>query len=303
MNKTKRISILSIIAFMIVSCSNFEGEQEIPAYIKIEGFDLVENPDLNIPQDNGFLSNEIKDVWVYVDNAFIGAFPLPCSVPVLQEGRHKVDIRPGVLYNGMQGTREAYPFYTTIIDSLDLVPGKEVNFTKREVMYDNNKCQFPNLYELFESPYTGFELADVTDGNAEKMNIISNDSVLYGNACGAIYFSSEGKNKYISIDSVYCTNHNGTVLELDYHSNIPFEVGIYGKNSSSSSYKYISAMRVTPNAEKGWQKMYILLNKVWSNLGYPNYYRFYFEAVNPDSKANTFIHLDNIKIVHYPNQY
>ena len=110
MGRAKHITILSIIAFVIMSCNNFEGEQEIPAYIKIEGFDLVENPNLSIPQDEGFLTSEIKDVWVYVDNAFIGAFPLPCSVPVLQEGRHKVDIRPGVLYNGMQGTREAYPF-------------------------------------------------------------------------------------------------------------------------------------------------------------------------------------------------
>lgn len=303
MNKTKYLAILLVVVSVFAGCNNFDGDQTIPAYIKIEGFDLVENPNLSVPQNDGFLTNEIKDVWVYVDNTFVGAFPLPCSVPVLYEGKHKVDIRPGVLYNGMQGTREAYPFYTTIVDSLELVPGKEVKFTKREIMYNQTKCQFPNLYELFESPYTGFELADVTDDIAERMTVISNDSVSYGNACGAIYFSSEGKNKYISIDSVYCTNHNGTVLELDYHSNIPFEVGIYGKNSSSSSYQYVSAMRVIPNAGKGWQKMYILLNKVWSNLSYPNYYRFYFEAVNPDGKTNTFIHLDNIKIVHYPNQY
>lgn len=303
MNKTKYLAILLAVVSVFAGCNNFEGDQTIPAYIKIEGFDLVENPNLSVPQNDGFLTNEIKDVWVYVDNTFVGAFPLPCSVPVLYEGKHKVDIRPGVLYNGMQGTREAYPFYTTIVDSLELVPGKEVKFTKREIMYNQTKCQFPNLYELFESPYTGFELADVTDDIAERMTVISNDSVSYGNACGAIYFSSEGKNKYISIDSVYCTNHNGTVLELDYHSNIPFEVGIYGKNPSSSSYQYVSAMRVIPNAGKGWQKMYILLNKVWSNLSYPNYYRFYFEAVNPDGKTNTFIHLDNIKIVHYPNQY
>lgn len=303
MNKTKYLAILLVVVSVFAGCNNFDGDQTIPAYIKIEGFDLVENPNLSVPQNDGFLTNEIKDVWVYVDNTFVGAFPLPCSVPVLYEGKHKVDIRPGVLYNGMQGTREAYPFYTTIVDSLELVPGKEVKFTKREIMYNQTKCQFPNLYELFESPYTGFERADVTDDIAERMTVISNDSVSYGNACGAIYFSSDGKNKYISIDSVYCTNHNGTVLELDYHSNIPFEVGIYGKNPSSSSYQYVSAMRIIPNAGKGWQKMYILLNKVWSNLSYPNYYRFYFEAVNPDGKINTFIHLDNIKIVHYPNQY
>ncbi len=292
------------LCFLFVQCNSFSGEQEIPAYIKIEGFNLVENPDISLPQEEGFLTSDIRDVWVYVDNELIGAFPLPCSVPVLTTGKHKVDIRPGVLYNGMHATREAYPFYTTIIDTLDLVEGKEVVFTKKDIMYNAERSQFPNLYEMFEDPYVNFELlVNAAEEATEMPMVVDEDSVLYGNMCGAIYYNPNGKNKYITIDSIYCTNKNGTVLEIDYHSNIPFEVGIYGKSSSASSFESVSAVRIYPNAEKGWQKVYILLNKVWSMLDYPTYYRFYFEAFNPDEKNNTFIHLDNIKVVHYPNQY
>ena len=92
----------------------------------------------------------------------------------------------------------------------------------------------------------------------------NSDSVKYGNSCGVIYFAEGGENKYISIDSIYCTNKNGTVLELDYHSNIPFEVGVYGRSSSASAYQYVSSVRLAANEGKGWQKMYILLNKVWA---------------------------------------
>jgi hypothetical protein len=204
----------------------------------------------------------------------------------------------------MQATREAYPFYTTAIDTLDLVEGKEVVFTKKDIMYNDEKAQFPNLYELFEDPYVNFELLVNAAEEATKMPmVIDEDSVRYGNMCGAIYYDANGKNKYITIDSIYCTNKNGTILELDYHSNIPFEIGVYGKRSSAASYESVSAVRIYPNEAKGWKKVYVLLNKVWGMLDYPNYYKFYFEAFNPDQKENTYIHIDNVKVVHFPNQY
>lgn len=301
--KKLKLTFLTL-AFLFVQCNEFSGEQEVPAYIKIEGFNLVENPNISIPQDEGFLTSDIKDAWVYIDNDLVGIYPLPCSVPVLKTGRHKVDVRPGVLYNGMQATREAYPFYTTAIDTLDLVEGKEVVFTKKDIMYNDEKAQFPNLYELFEDPYVNFELLVNAAEEATKMPmVIDEDSVRYGNMCGAIYYDANGKNKYITIDSIYCTNKNGTILELDYHSNIPFEIGVYGKRSSAASYESVSAVRIYPNEAKGWNKVYVLLNKVWGMLDYPNYYKFYFEAFNPDQKENTYIHIDNVKVVHFPNQY
>ncbi len=295
---------LFVLPFFITSCDNFEGEQQIPSYIKVEGFTLVENPDIQIPQDEGFLSTEISDAWVFVDNELIGAFPLPCSVPVLEKGYHKVEIRPGVIYNGMQGTREAYPFYTTAVMEMDLKEGQEVVFPTSEIMYNSRYATFPNVYEFFEEPYVSFALTDTTNGQKERMPLLSGcDSVKYGNGCGAIYFDNSGKNKYISIDSVHCTNKNGTVLEIDYHSNIPFEVGIYGRQSSTSAPRYVSVMRLKPNSEKGWQKMYILFNKAWGNLGFTENFRFYFEAFNPDGVSNGYIHIDNVKLIHYPNQY
>ncbi len=306
MKKITRLSAIFttvVLSLLCVSCNDFEGEQEVPSYLRVEGFTLRENPEIAVPQDSGFLSNEISDVWIYVDNKLIGAFPLPCSVPILQKGVHKVDIRPGVLYNGMQGTREAYPFYTTSIKNINLIEGQEVDFSEAEITYNAQYSQISSL-ELFEEPYNNFMLTDTSNGQLLRMPMCSDpDSVKNGLGCGAIYYDSNGNNKYIIIDSIYCTNKNGTVLELDYHSNIPFEVGLYGRASSASALTYVSVMRMLANEEKGWKKMYILFNKAWGSLDYPEYYRFYFEAFNPDGVSNPYIHIDNVKLVHYPNQY
>lgn len=298
-----KVFLFLFVAILFCSCDDFDGEQEIPSYVKFDGFEMVDNPDITPSQTEDMLTSDVRDVWLYVDNIFIGAYPLPCSIPVLKEGKHKIDLRPGVIYNGMNNTREAYPFYTTVIDTLDLVPGKEVEVTRNEIMYDSDKMTIPFL-ESFEDPYIGFQQADFTNDNPEKMIVISsNDSVRYGASCGAIYYDVNGKNKYISVDSIHCTNTNGVVLELDYHCNVPFEVGIYGKSGSSSTDSYVSAVRITPNHSKGWQKMYVILGKVWGQLGYPSDFRFYLELINQNGISGAYVHIDNVKLIHFPNQY
>lgn len=304
----KRALVLAILSvLMLSSCDNFEGGQEIPAYINFKGFYLEENPNFTFSQSEDLLTSDIRDVWVYVDNDWIGAYPLhleadssfSCSFPILKEGEHKIDLRPGIIYNRMNNMREEYVFYTTYTDNLDLIPGQEIVIEPKPIMY-TNKCSIP-LKETFENYFVNFEQADVVGAEPLPMTII-NDSVKYGNHCGAIYFEDGGHNKFITIDSIYCNNTNGIILEVDYYSNIPFEIGMYGRSQSEEAYKYISAVRLTPPQSGKWEKAYILLSKVWNTLGYPTTFKIYIEAFNPNNINNSFIHIDNIKFVQYPNK-
>lgn len=297
----KIICIIVLLSLGLSSCDEFKNGQEIPSYIYVEGFNLEENPDFTFSQSNDLLTQDIRDVWVYVDNNILGAFPLPCSIPILEEGKHKIDLRPGIIYNGMNNMREEYSFYTSYIDTLDLKPGEEIRVGKQNIMYNSNKCNMP-FKETFESYFVNFQQADVITEDPQTMTVIRNDSVKYGSNCGAIYFEEGGHNKYISVDSIFCNNHLGLVLEIDYHSNIPFEVGVYGRSSSASANKYISAVRLTPNKSNDWQKSYIILTKAWDILGFPSNFRIYLEAFNPDNTKNSFVHVDNIKVLHFPNK-
>ena len=73
MNKVKRLLTLLFVLVFFVQCDDFEGEQEIASDMGIDGFSWVSNPDIAIVQDEGFLTCDIRDVWVYVDNELIGA--------------------------------------------------------------------------------------------------------------------------------------------------------------------------------------------------------------------------------------
>lgn len=295
----KRLLIPIIISILALSsCDNFQNEQEIPSYIYVEGFYLEENPNFTFSQPEDLLTSDIRDVWVYVDGEIIGAYPLPVRIPILKEGNHKINLRPGIIYNGMNNMREEYVFYTNYTDTLDLVPGKIDTIPLQPIMYNHEDCTIP-FKETFENYFINFQQANVVAAEPLPMTVISNDSVKYGSHCGAIYFEEGGINRYISIDSIYCNNTNGVILEIDYRSNIPFEIGLYGRSSSQEANKYISAVRLTPTEE--WKKSYIILTKVWGSLGYPLNFHCYLEAFNSNNTINPFVHVDNIKIVHYPN--
>ncbi len=305
--KIYNIIIVCLVALFFSTCNNFENEQEIPAYIKVTELKLVENPAFNYEQQEGFLTSEITDVWVVVDGKNLGTYSLPkdnsgICIPILAKGKHTIDLEPGVKYNGMAATRDYYRFYTYYTQEVDLKPGEIYDMGVKEVMY-NEKMSDIEFYYLFENGLSPFEsiVADTSD-KKEYFSVISNDSVKYGNNCLAMYSSSPKDNyKILSKDSVVCSNTNAMLLEIDYHSNIPFEVGIYGKISPSSSrYAYVSAMRLRNNENLGWRKMYIILGRVWSQISNQNF-KIYFQPFNTQNIPNGYIHIDNIKVIHFPD--
>ncbi len=304
MNKKLNILLLFASLFFLFSCSDFEQEQEIPAYIKFDGFRVVANPNYSYEQGADFLTNEITDVWVYVDQKYIGVYSLNKNgssvyIPILKEGNHTIDLQPGVKYNGMAGTRDYYRFYTYHTQKYNLKQGKTIDVGTVDVMYNSDaEIEFTCFFDNGLIPFENAPITGVTDLGENNFKLINNDSVLFGNALAFYSSSSSDDYKIIMKDSVASTNRNGIVLELDYHSNIPFEIGIYGKQSGYTQYRYISCMRLNENT--AWKKMYIILGKVWSQLGYQPF-RIYFQPFNTKDVANGFVHIDNIKVVHYPD--
>lgn len=300
------IALCLLTSLFFASCDNFEGEQEIPSYIEFKGFKVVENPQFNYEQQEGFLTSDITDVWVFVDGKNLGMYSLPkdssgVRIPILKEGRHTIDLEPGVKYNGMAATRDYYRFYTYYTEQVDLKPGQVIDMGVKEVMYNKDRSDI-SFYYLFENGLSPFEsiVSDTTDRN-KYFSIIGNDSVKYGNNCLAMYSTtSKDEYKILSKDSVVCSNTNAMILEIDYHSNIPFEVGIYGRISSTTTRQvYVSAMRLKENDAIGWRKMYIILGKVWSQISYQPF-KIYFQPFNTKNITNGYIHIDNIKVIHFP---
>lgn len=300
---------------LFIRCDRLDGEQIIPAYVKVKGFDVVEDPNLGFGfiQDSSFLTSAITEVAVFItidgrqDN--MGVYTLnedgSLDIPILKKGKCIIELEPVVRLNGMNATRAYYPFYTTIFDTVDLKEGEVVVIDKKKISYTTNTHISKRIF--FEDTFNPFENGQNLDSTiACHLSVLDNrDSVAYGNRCGTFY-SSSSKDNYMVVtkDSIIGTGNRVMMLELDYCANIPFEVGIYGQVSKVSQPSYISSVRMSanfnslykPNDKKNWQKMYITLGKVWSNIN-NNPFKLWFMPVNSGNNPKGFVHIDNIKLV------
>jgi len=302
-NSYLTILALIIFSFNLVSCNDFEGSQETPAFINIKGFKMIGNPDIAQSSKDGFQTEAIKDAWVYVDNVYIGTYSLPCKVPILEEGNHKIDIRPGVKLNGIAMTRTEYPFYTYYSENQNLIAGKEINIDTISIMYKTSITNFA-ITELFEDPYMSFSTVGMTQDSNKMVKCNNQDMVKPGwdSYCGAMYLNSDQSTyKVITTDSLYCNNYDALIMEIDYWCNIPFGIGIAGRTSSAAQLQYVDAMTLNANDSKGWQKVYVVLGKVWAQLSSPNYFQVYLTPQKKDGITNGWVYVDNIKIIHKPN--
>ncbi len=55
------ILLAFVFSIFIVSCNEFEGDQETPSFIYIKGFNMVENPAIAQSSTDGFQTSAITD--------------------------------------------------------------------------------------------------------------------------------------------------------------------------------------------------------------------------------------------------
>ena len=74
-----------------------------------------------------------------MDDQLIGAFELPATVPILQNGKHRVSMYAGVIYNGISGTRGNYLFTKPrVYNSMELFIDSSALHTKTNIKSNNN---------------------------------------------------------------------------------------------------------------------------------------------------------------------
>ncbi len=68
------IFIFSIATFS--SCSLLDSDKPVPFFLDLK------DPTVRTPDNTGFDTHKITDVWVFADGQILGVFPLPAKVPV-----------------------------------------------------------------------------------------------------------------------------------------------------------------------------------------------------------------------------
>ncbi len=288
--------LFSISIILFPGCYKFEGEQTVPAYLKVDSVYIE-----TVYSHQGEASAEITDIWVYVDDQQIGVFELPALFPVLAQGKHKLEIRPGIKLNGISSTRVPYPFYKPVIyENFEFYPDS-IHYLGniKTTYYDNLTFAW---MEDFEAPSLSIKESDDSDTTINRTQPADNPQAWlsdYSRYSGIVTLT--GENPYFEAMSFNAYDlpkeEKPVLLELNFKTDNYVTVGLFINEPD----RYIKSPLVTLNYSSSWNKIYINLGPLVS--GYPKAtdYKVYFAAQKRHDKTKTNIYLDNIKLIYRSN--
>lgn len=287
--------VLIFSIFLNTGCYKFEGDQSIPAYIKIDTV-LI---DTYYPKE-GSNSANVTDVWVYLNDNIVGIFELPAILPVLAEGEQKLDIRPGIKINGISSTRIPYPFYQPILfDNFNFIPDSTITIKNPVSTYYSNLV-FAWM-EDFEGSSISLEENPASDTIIQKTEPKDNPEAFLSEQSqhsGVIYLTEERPVFSAATYSSYDMPKQGSpvALEMNYKTNNYLNVGLLLIESNN----YVKVPLLIVNHSEDWNKIYINLGPNLSLHPQASGFRVYFEAGLDNDRSSSTIYLDNLKVIHRP---
>jgi hypothetical protein len=271
-----------------ISCNPIDTPDNVPSYIKIDT--LLFEPVL---PEHGVNSHKISDAWVYINENLIGAFELPATIPVLAEGNHRIKVRGGIKINGISSTRTAYPGFQSWDSMINLKIGETVKINPVEKYRAN-----------INIPYiTDFEVATRMDTLPQSQVIVQRitatsilDPSINQSACGGVILDGDKKVFSIRSDSAMVLPKQGApvFLEMDYLTNMPFEVGVIAVMPNLVEGHRVMTIR----ANQKWNKIYVNLTPTISSQLQATAFYVWIYGDKPESLARGETYLDNIKIVY-----
>lgn len=270
---------------MLSACEIINPSEPVPGYIRIDS--IAMNSQYST---QGSSNSRYTDVWVSVNNNYLGTYELPVTLPVIADGSTKISLRGGIMANGIAANRQAYPKASTYDTTFGMNPGK---------IHQMN----PVISYL---PGTVFsQIEDFDDGSLSLVNT--------GNATASLQITSqndpnrfEGNSGFVTIDanqslfevasaSAFPLPWNTEVfIELNYKCQTEFTVGMF-ITTSSTVFQY-PLVNIRPTSE--WKKIYINISELQGIVSDGIAYKVYLRSdFNSSSTAGT-IYLDNLKVLY-----
>lgn len=288
----KLVFLSVIVALIYNSCNFINPDETAPSYIQVDDFSF--DPAPTISELGSSSSTKIKDVWVYVDNDFQGAYELPARFPVLKTGNHNIILTPGIFLNGIATTRSPYPFYKGSFHNVDLPANGTIKLNPVTSYYDAVKCAY---CESFEG--SGFSLAKTIISDTIMYQLPAGDpNVFEGTGAGVVYLDDNHPFFEVASTSAVPLPGSGVpvYLEFDYKINQEMKAGLLVTYANSTA---VQIPIITLNPTTGWNKIYIQLGYTVSAYPGSSGFKVYFGAVKDAGVSNPVFYLDNIKILHF----
>ena len=210
-------SFLLFCLLAFVGCNIINPSEEEASYIEINSVNVI--TDVSIQGSN---AANISDAWIYVDDKLIGAFELPCRIPVLHSGTHKVSIGAGVQLNGSSTLRTPYLFYRFHEqENVNLEPGQTSILSPTFSYFDSLTFAFKaNFDDLSGNKLTSTSSSDTT------LSLCNNPARVFEGAgsCLVELFRDSGFVDFQMIDPVSLPKGGANVfMEINYKNTISYK--------------------------------------------------------------------------------
>ncbi len=274
----------------LLGCEVINPDEGIPVIIKIDKIRFDSNP------LQGTDSVPIQDVWVYLDGEIRGAYELPASIPLLMDGSHKIELMPGIILNGIAGTRSISPFFTTTVVTADFSPGQTYSYAPTSFYKSEVKLPWNNRGEEdFEIGGVSFDTLPQSSAGMSR----SQEEVFEGNFSGCISMNSTENYFVAQSNTEFVLPKNGSGVVLEMHIKNPNAALVVGMYITLNDGTVISVDHLTINSGAEWRKLYINFTEMVSYYTNAKNYRLTLKSGLPSGQVSAKIYIDNIKLVHF----
>jgi hypothetical protein len=279
--------LFCLLAF--VSCNIINPSEEEASYIAINSVNVT--TDVAIQGSN---AANISDAWIYVDDKLVGAYKLPCRVPVLNSGTHKVSIGAGIQLNGSSTLRTPYLFYRFHEqENVNLELGQTTIISPTFSYFDSLTFAFKaNFDDLSGNKLTSTSSSDTT------LSLCNDPARVFEGAgsCLVELFKDSGFVDFQMIDPISLPKGGANVfMEINYKTNQDLLIGLRSYYSGASTQE---EQVITLRPTESWNKVYINLTRQVSSQINANNFRIYFQSKKLSGSEPLEVLIDNFKIIY-----
>ena len=287
--KQRYTAFLLFCLLAFVSCNIINPSEEEASYIAINSVNVTTDAAIQ-----GSNAANISDAWIYVDDKLIGAFKLPCKVPVLHSGTHKVSIGAGIQLNGSSTLRTPYLFYRFHEqENVNLELGQTTIISPTFSYFDSLTFAFKaNFDDLSGNKLTSTSSSDTS------LSLCNDPTRVFEGAgsCLVELFKDSGFVDFQMIDPISLPKGGANVfMEINYKTNQDLLIGLRSYYSGASTQE---EQVITLRPTESWNKVYINLTRQVSSQINANNFRIYFQSKKLSGSEPLEVLIDNFKIIY-----
>ena len=292
----KPLILLLLSLALLQACKPAQDLSGVPSYVHIDKAIVL--PDVNFSDS----SSRITDIWLGVNETALGAYQMPCTVPVLDAGPANVTMLAGVKQNGIAATRVPYPFYTlNAVEAIQKDTIERGKTTKLKATFSYNKNTLSWINESFRATNPTFIGLD-GNNTAFIEYIADSTSPGIGHSCMHAALTNPSRNIYYGTTRVPLRGFDPNQpvwMEISFKTDVALTVGMFIIDAQSGA-STSNDMVTLPPTNGVWKKVYIDFTTLVANTTPNSLFSMYINGGMNAGDETDNIYITNLKILYFP---